>query len=65
MAWETKKTDSEAPRSGTLRELLEQYIAEVEAAPLADLTKRTYILHATNFVRWTEGDFEPGSRAKK
>lgn len=65
MPKETKTANSDAQSLGTLRGLLKEYIAEVQAAPLADLTKNTYILHATNFVRWTEGDFRPGGGKEK
>lgn len=59
-----KKAGPEAPSPSPMREALATYIAEVQATPLADLTKETYVLHATNFVRWTEGDFKPGSAKK-
>jgi len=39
---------------------LEQYKAEISGAPLADSTKATHVLHANNFVRWLQDDFEPG-----
>jgi hypothetical protein len=45
----------------SLEHALEVYCAEVEAADLAADTKRTYIRHATTFVRWIAGDFTPGS----
>jgi hypothetical protein len=55
--------------SDTLSEierLLEEYEIEVEtkrrAGILAEKTARTYVLHATNFVRWCKGDFVPGER---
>jgi hypothetical protein len=41
---------------------LRKYEAEVERAGLEDTTKRTYLLHARNFVRWLDGDFTPGAR---
>lgn len=41
---------------------LERYEVEVGAAPLTSATKRTYLLHATNFVRWLADDFVPGER---
>ena len=44
---------------------LEKYISEVSDAPLTDNTKATYQLHATNFVRWLNNDFEPGVRRRK
>ena len=39
-----------------------QYIDEVLATELASSTKRTYLTHALNFVRWLDDDFEPASR---
>ena len=39
---------------------LGQYEAEVHAANLKWSTKKTYTLHAGNFVRWLKDDFEPG-----
>lgn len=49
--------------------LLGEYEREVESARregrLADASARTYILHATNFVRWIRGDFEPGSQGPR
>ncbi len=44
-----------------LEEALRVYCAEVDTADLAVDTKRTYIRHATTFVRWIAGDFTPGS----
>ena len=40
---------------------LEQYRQEVEETELTPSTKRTYIVHATNFVRWMKHDFHPGA----
>ena len=47
-----------------VQEALYQYESEVEAAPLRDSTKRTYLLHARNFVRWLDDGFEPGGTLK-
>jgi len=48
---------------------LEQYrelcASLVQDGSLAANTEKTYMLHATNFVRWLHGDFEPGSRSRK
>jgi hypothetical protein len=47
----------------TLREVeqaLEQYIAAVNASRLTPQSKKTYLLHGKNFVRWLNNDFEPG-----
>jgi hypothetical protein len=43
-----------------VRDALQHYQTEVEAAPIADATKLTYALHSTNFVRWLAGRFTPG-----
>ena len=43
---------------------LERYFREVEAQQLAFTTKATYKLHASNFVRWLHGDFEPGANVR-
>ncbi len=45
-----------------LRSALDEYQRTVADAPLAPTTKQTYVLHSENFVRWIEGDFEPGGR---
>lgn len=44
-----------------VREALEDYRAEVEASNLAPASKGTYLRHAETFVRWIEGNFEPGA----
>jgi len=41
---------------------LEIYRRTVMQSGLTDKTKRTYLSHSENFVRWLEGKFEPGSR---
>ena len=48
---------------GEIRRALEQYNVVVDHAELSESTKNTYLLHAENFVRWLQDDFEPGSRA--
>ena len=40
-----------------LESLIDQYEKEVEQAPYTEKTKRTYIYHSRNFVRWVKGDF--------
>lgn len=45
-----------------VRAALRKYEAEVERANLEETTKRTYLLHARNFVRWLDGEFTPGMR---
>ena len=46
-----------------VKDALEQYGQEIEATELQESTKRTYLLHAKNFVRWLDNDFEPGVNA--
>ena len=46
----------------SVKRALQIYVNEVENSPLMPLTKRTYLLHAENFVRWLDDDFEPGAR---
>jgi hypothetical protein len=41
-------------------EALKRYEREVEQSKLRPSTKRTYIVHANNFVRWLKGEFAPG-----
>ena len=43
-----------------VRIALRDYKAEVKESGLSPTTKDTYVLHATNFVRWLEDDFRPG-----
>ena len=45
-----------------VREAFEDYRAEIEASNLAPASKATYLRHAETFVRWVEGDFQPGAR---
>ena len=44
-----------------VKSALRRYRMAIGKTQLADTSKDTYLLHATNFVRWLEGDFEPGS----
>lgn len=43
-----------------VQEALDRYEEEVNGSSLARNTKATYLLHANNFVRWLDDDFEPG-----
>lgn len=45
-----------------VREAFEDYRAEVEASNLAPASRVTYLRHAETFVRWIEGDFQPGAQ---
>lgn len=53
-----KRLGSECLRQ--VEDALESYRKEVAASDLAPNTKRTYLRHAETFVRWLDGDFEPG-----
>ncbi len=46
-----------------LESLLRDYIIEVGESGLTSSIKRTYIRHASTFVRWVSDDFTPGERA--
>lgn len=48
-----------------VQDALERYEVEISGTPMTPSTKRTYILHAGNFVRWLDDDFEPGSTLKR
>jgi len=37
---------------------------DVQSSDMTDSTKRTYLLHTRNFVRWLKDDFVPGARKK-
>lgn len=54
------------PSKATLEEVrvfLERYVDEVNAnVELSQGSKAIYIDHATNFVKWMYGGFQPGSR---
>ena len=54
------KITSQALRQ--VQDALGQYEIRVEASSLARNSKVTYLLHARNFVRWLDDDFEPGDR---
>ena len=44
---------------------MERYEEEVNATTMTRSTKHTYILHADQFVRWLNDEFEPGSTKKR
>ncbi len=44
-----------------VREALRRYERIVAASPMRESTKKTYLLHSNNFVRWLADDFEPGA----
>ena len=43
-----------------VQDALGSYEEEVEATECTRSTKNTYLLHARQFVRWLNDDFEPG-----
>ncbi len=43
-----------------VKDALERYRREVEGTGMAPATKRTYLTHSENFVRWLADDFTPG-----
>jgi hypothetical protein len=45
-----------------VEEALREYERDVQASDLTPSTKRTYLSHAKDFVRWLKGDFVPGGR---
>ena len=44
-----------------VQEALRQYREEVERSLLTPTSQMTYLLHADQFVRWLNDDFEPGA----
>ncbi len=48
-----------------VQEALERYRLEVEATPMTTSTKKTYLLHAENFIRWLSDEFNPGANARR
>ena len=48
-----------------VKDALDQYETAVESTNCTEKTKRTYILHARNFVRWLNDDFDPGVNVRR
>ena len=44
---------------------LEKYEEAVNATAMTVESKKTYLLHARNFVRWLDDDFEPGATLRQ
>ena len=44
-----------------IRAALLKYEQEVDQSRLREKTKRTYLHHASTFVRWLADDFTPGA----
>ena len=60
---EDKNGESARVSTKSLEEIdaaYKQYTLEVNGSSLTPATKRTYLLHAHNFVRWLNFDFQPG-----
>ena len=55
------RKSAETSVEAVLREALELYKQEVNESELKPATRKTYLLHAENFVRWIEGNFTPGA----
>ena len=56
------------PRVGNISEIQEaliEYENEVNESELAETSKSTYLIHAQNFARWLDNDFEPGQRLRQ
>ena len=47
-----------------VQDALERYRNEVDDTDLSPKTKKTYIRHASTFVRWLADNFTPGSQLK-
>jgi hypothetical protein len=58
----TRPVPRTAASTEKLRRQAELYARHVEAAGRAQATVDTYYRHALFFIRWLEGDFEPGAR---
>jgi hypothetical protein len=54
------KISPEARRE--IERALREYEAEVEATNLSEPTKKTYLGHTREFVRWLNDDFTPGEK---
>lgn len=54
------------PSLDEVERALEQYrelLSELEeSGTLKENTRKTYLLHSENFVRWLKGEFDPGER---
>jgi hypothetical protein len=57
------KTDPETLE--IIKTLYREYQNEVEASDMTPLTKRIYLTHSLNFIRWMEGLFSPGSKQNR
>ena len=48
-----------------IQEAVEQYCQAVQESELSEESKKTYIEHPNNFVRWLNDDFEPGAPVRR
>ena len=48
-----------------VQDALERYKEVVEATEMTPTSKKTYLLHAEQFVRWLSDDFAPGIRVRR
>ena len=48
-----------------VKDALDRYEHEVDATDMTPESKRTYIGHAQQFVRWLDDDFEPGVNVRR
>ena len=60
----TDKTELSHEFLEAVRQSLARYKETVEATDMTPESKRTYLLHSEQFVRWLYGDFEPGVYAR-
>lgn len=51
-------------RQPDLWEKLDEYWDTLQATQLTDASIRDYYMFAEQFVRWIEGNFEPGAHVK-
>ena len=57
------KTDSKTLR--LLKELHAKYQLEIESCGIKPLSRKIYISHSANFIRWIAGEFKPGAAVKR
>lgn len=48
-----------------IRQLHKQYATEIDRSNLKPLSAKVYKMHSENFIRWIEGDFQPGERTMR
>lgn len=55
---------TELQENSRINDLFLLYKAYVQLTAMKPLTKKIYIAHAENLVRWVSGDFVPGGKLK-